>query len=291
MSEPTIQTFFHEATYTCSYLVSDPDSGVAAIVDPALDYNAASGRTGTTQPDAMLAAIHDNELDVDWILETHAHADHLSAAAYLKSRLPDARVGIGRGIRAVQETFRAIFNLDDLATDGRQFDALFDDGEQLSLGGVHGEVMATPGHTSDSVSYRFASAVFVGDTLFAPDYGTARVDFPGGDAATLYASIRRLLALPDDTRLYLCHDYMPGGRALEVCHTVAEQRRKNVHVGGDMSAAAFTAMRLERDATLAMPALIIPSVQVNIRAGDWPPAESNGVHYLKVPLNRFGSSS
>ena len=288
MTDVTVTLFFHAPTFTCSYVVADPDSRRAAIIDPVLDYDMASARTGTSIADDMLAFIDRERLQVDWILETHAHADHLTAAPYLKRHHPASKVAIGRGICAVQRTFSDLYHLADFPTDGSQFDQLFDDGDRVALGGLNGQVMAAPGHTSDSVCYRFGDAVFVGDTLFAPDYGSARTDFPGGDAAMLYRTIRKLFALPDATRLYLCHDYMPGGRDLEYWHTVADQRARNIHLADGISEADFVAMRTERDAGLAVPALIIPAVQVNIRAGRLPAAESNGVHYLKVPVDVFG---
>jgi glyoxylase-like metal-dependent hydrolase (beta-lactamase superfamily II) len=227
-------------------------------------------------------------LRVGWVLETHAHADHLSAAAWLKSQVPGLQVGIGEGIRQVQATFKPIFHLETgFPTDGSQFDRLFADGERLALGGLEVEVIATPGHTSDSVSYRIGDALFVGDSLFMPDGGTARCDFPGGDAALLYRSIQRLYALPDQTRVFVCHDYGPGGRAVACQTTIGEEKRGNTHVREGVGEAEYVAVRTARDATLAMPALLLPSVQVNIRAGELPPPESDGHRYLTLPLDRF----
>lgn len=279
-----IQAFFDEATQTVTYLVADPATRQAAVIDPVLDYDHRSGKASTASADHVLAAAREQALQIAWILETHAHADHLSAAPYLKERT-GARVAIGEHIRDVQTLFRPVFNLDDVSGDGSEFDHLLKDGETLSLGGLSVEVMHTPGHTPACVSYRIGDAVFVGDTLFMPDYGTARADFPGGSARTLYQSIQRLLALPGPTRLFMCHDYKAPGRdhyAWET--TVADERARNVHVHEGVSADAFVAMRQRRDATLAAPTLLLPSIQVNIRAGRLPEAESNGVRYLKVPI-------
>ena len=285
--KPEVQAFFHKPTNTFSYVVSDPGSDAAVVIDPVLDYDHKSGRTGTTSVDAIHNFITGKGLSVDWILETHAHADHLTAAPLLKKRL-GAGIAIGNGIRKVQENFRPIFNLKDLATDGSQFDRLFADGDTFSVGRLEGRVMNTPGHTSDSVTYVIGDAAFIGDTLFAPDYGTARVDFPGGDAKLLYRSIQRLFSLPPETRLFLCHDYPPETRPETSMFTVARQRAENIHIHDGVSEAEYVAMREARDAKLAMPALIIPSVQVNIRAGNMPPAEDNGVSYMKVPVNMLG---
>lgn len=282
---PEVRGLFHPPTSTFSYLVWDPASREAAIIDPVLDYDGAAGRTGTAGAAALLAMAERESLQLRWILETHAHADHLSAAAYLKERT-GAPVGIGHGITAVQANFRDIYNLGpEFPVDGRQFDRLFDDGERLPLGELEIEVMATPGHTDDSVTYRIGDAAFVGDTLFAPDYGSARCDFPGGDAARLFASVQRLYELPAETRLFLCHDYPPAGRDPRCEWSVAEQRDGNVHINAETREADFVAMRTERDAGLKMPALIIPSVQVNIRAGRLPEPEDNGHRYLRIPLD------
>ena len=284
-SSADIQAFFDEATNTVSYLVSDPATRQAAIIDAVLDYDHASGKASTTSADRILAAAQAGGLQIAWILETHAHADHLSAAHYLKTRTA-APVAIGEHIREVQRIFRRKFNLDDVSGDGKEFDWLFRDGETFHIGDLVVEVLHTPGHTPACVSYRIDDAVFTGDTLFMPDYGTARADFPGGSAQTLYQSIRRLLALPAETRLFLCHDYKAPGRSEYAWETtVAEQRRHNVHVHDGVGAEEFTDMRQRRDATLSAPALLLPSVQVNIRAGRLPDAESNGVRYLKIPVS------
>ena len=284
---PQVTEFFHAPTSTFSYVVQDPQTNRAAIIDSVLDYDNKSGRTSTESADSIVELATTRDLAVDWILETHAHADHLTAAPYLQSRL-GGKIAIGIGIRQVQSTFADIFNLKDLNTNGVQFDHLFEDFETFAIGTLSGRVIPTPGHTSDSVSYLIGDAVFVGDTLFAPDYGTARADFPGGDARTLYRSIHRLFDLPDDTRVFLCHDYAPNDRAPQHTYRLDEQRAANVHAHLGVSEDAFVAMRQARDATLEMPNLLIPSVQVNIRAGRLPPAEDNGVAYLKVPLNVLG---
>lgn len=282
--QPRIQAFFDEATFTVSYLLSDPVTSRAAIIDPVLDFDPASGKASTRSADIILAAAREGGLQMDWILETHAHADHLSAAPYLKQKT-GARVGIGEAIREVQQIFRPVFNLDDVSGDGSEFDHLFREGETFRVGELEVEVLHTPGHTPACVSYRVGDAVFVGDTLFMPDYGTARADFPGGSADTLYASIQRLLALPPETRLFLCHDYKAPGRDHYAWEsTVAEQRERNIHVGAETPRETFVALREKRDKGLAAPRLLLPSIQVNIRAGELPKAESNGVRYLKIPL-------
>lgn len=281
---PHIQAFFDAATNTVSYLVSDPETRCAAIIDPVLDYDHRSGKAATTSADRILDAARAGGLTVSWILETHAHADHLSAAAYLHGRT-HAPVAIGEHIREVQTIFQRVFNLDDISGDGSEFDRLFADGDIFMLGQLPVEVLYTPGHTPACVSYRIGDAVFVGDTLFMPDYGTARADFPGGSAATLYRSIRRLLALPPQTRLFLCHDYKAPGRDHYVWETtVGEERAESVHVHDGVSEAEFVAMRQKRDATLPAPTLLLPSIQVNIRAGRLPAPEANGVPYLKIPV-------
>ncbi|KAB7628146.1 MBL fold metallo-hydrolase [Alkalilimnicola sp. S0819] len=284
---PQVASFFDEATNTVSYVVRDPASQQAAIIDSVLDYDPKSGRTHTASADRIIDHVRAQDLRIEWILETHAHADHLSAAPYLKEHL-GGRTGIGEHIRDVQKIFGRIFNAEAaFRYDGSQFDRLFAEGDSFHIGGLLARVMHTPGHTPACLSYVIGDAVFVGDTLFMPDYGTARADFPGGDASTLYRSIRRLLTeLPEDTRLFLCHDYKAPGRdeyAWET--TVAEQQAGNVHVHDGVSEAEFVTMREERDATLAMPTLLLPSVQVNMRAGEFPPAEDNGVRYLKIPIN------
>lgn len=287
-SRPEVRGLYHEPTSTFSYVAWDPRTRQAAIIDPVLDYDGASGHTGTASADALLAIIAGEGLALRWILDTHAHADHLSAAGYLHERT-GAPVGIGAGITDVQAVFQDIYNLDArFATDGRQFDRLFADGECFELGELGVKVLATPGHTSDSVTYLIGDAAFVGDTLFAPDYGSARCDFPGGDAATLYRSVRRLYELPPQTRLFLCHDYPPDGRGPRCEWSVAEQRAQNIHIGEHTREDEFVAMRQARDAGLKMPALIIPSVQVNIRAGRLPDPDDNGTRYLRVPLNVLG---
>lgn len=285
MAQATTEIFFDEATFTASYVVHDPSTGRAAIIDPVLDYDAASGRTATKNADRILDYICDNQLGVDWILETHVHADHITAAAYLKEKT-GGKVGIGDRVGAVQKVFAGIFNTgDSFATDGRQFDRLFADGAAFKLGSLEARVMHAPGHTPACVVYVIADAAFVGDTLFMPDFGTARCDFPGGDAQILYNSIQKILALPDQTRVFTCHDYKAPGRdefAFEA--SVKEQRDNNVHIAG-ASQGEFVSMREERDAKLSMPKLILPAVQVNMRAGQFPPAQSNGVSYLKIPVN------
>lgn len=283
-----VTPFFHADSWTWSYVVADPHSRQAAIIDPVLDFDAKSGRTSTTSAQQLVDHVRAQSLDVRWLLETHAHADHLSAGHWLKSQYPQAKLAIGEGIRKVQKTFRPIFNLGEhFPVDGSQFDHLFADGERFSLGGIEAEVIAVPGHTNDSVAYRIGDALFVGDSIFMPDGGTARCDFPGGDARTLYRSIHRLFALPDDTRVFVCHDYAPGGRAYACETTITAQKADNIHVREDVSEDDFVAVRTARDATLAMPALLLPSVQINIRAGQLPEPEDNGVRYLKLPLDQF----
>ena len=279
-----IRAFFDELTKTVSYLVVDQGSKQCAIIDPVLDYDHRNGAISTRSADALLAVIAADQLTVAWILETHVHADHLSSAQYLKNQT-GAPIGVGEHICEVQRLFAHAFNLTEMNCDGSEFDRLFRDGERLPLGESEIEVMHTPGHTPACVSYRIGDAVFVGDTLFMPDYGTARTDFPGGDAATLYRSIRHLLSLPPQTRVFLCHDYKAVGRDRYVWEsTVSEQRELNVHANGSVTEAAFVAMRQSRDATLSTPDLLLPSIQVNVRAGRLPAAEANGIRYLKTPL-------
>jgi glyoxylase-like metal-dependent hydrolase (beta-lactamase superfamily II) len=282
---PIVRSFFHAPTFTASHLVVDPETRQAALIDPVLDFDAKSGRTGTAFADELLAAAAGERARIVWILETHAHADHLTAAPYLKEKT-GAGIAIGAEITRVQNVFKPIFNAAEMPADGSQFDRLFGDGEQFAIGRLAATVMATPGHTPACVSYRIGDAVFVGDTLFMPDYGTARTDFPDGDARTLYRSIRRLLALPPETRMFLCHDYGAPGRP-DFCWetTVGEQRAKNIHVRDGIGEAEFVALRQARDRTLEMPQLILPSIQVNMRAGRFPPAEANGTVYLKLPVN------
>ena len=284
MPDAEIQSFFDPATFTVTHVVADPTTRRAAIVDSVLDFDPKSGRTRRDSADAVIAYVRQAGLTVDWHLETHAHADHLSAAPYLKQQL-GGKIAIGAHIRDVQKVFRTVFNDPDIETEGASFDQLFEDGEHFCIGELKVEVMHTPGHTPACVSYIVGADVFVGDTLFMPDYGTARCDFPGGDAATLYRSIRRLLALPSDTRLHLCHDYMPDGRDPQWVTSVGAQRAHNIHVHDGISEADFVSMRRERDKTLDMPTLILPSIQINVRAGRFPRAEDNGVHYLKLPLD------
>ncbi|MCC8428451.1 MBL fold metallo-hydrolase [Reyranella aquatilis] len=283
-SKPIIDAFFDEATFTVTYLVTDPQTKRAAIVDPVLDYDPKSGKASTRSAERVLAKAAERQASIDWILETHAHADHLTAAPFLKSRT-GARTVIGEHIRDVQRIFRKVFNASDVSEDGREFDKLVADGETLPLGNLAIEVMHLPGHTPADVAYSIGAAVFVGDTIFMPDYGTARADFPGGDAATLYRSIRRLLSLPAETRLFMCHDYKAPGRDQYAWETsVADERARNVHVHDGVAEAEFVAMRKKRDATLAAPVLLLPSVQVNIRAGHFPPPDDNGQSYLRIPV-------
>jgi glyoxylase-like metal-dependent hydrolase (beta-lactamase superfamily II) len=283
--KPETKTFFDEATFTASHVVWDRERKVAAIIDSVKDYDPKSGRTSTESADEIIAFVKEQSLSVEWILETHVHADHLTAAPYLKQAL-GGKIGIGDQIAVVQNVFKKVFNAEaDFATDGRQFDHLFKDGERFSIGGLEAKVMHTPGHTPACSTYLIGDAAFVGDTLFMPDFGTARCDFPGGDARTLYKSIHKILALPPETRLFLCHDYAPGGRPYAWETTVAAERAENIHVHDGVSEEDFVKMRSERDKQLDMPVLILPSVQVNMRAGDLPPAEDNGTRYLKIPLD------
>ncbi|MFM5917819.1 MAG: MBL fold metallo-hydrolase [Novosphingobium sp.] len=282
---PQVAAFFDSATHTVSYVVSDPASRQAAIIDPVLDFTPHNGRTARRSADRLLAHLAEHDLKLAWILETHAHADHLSAAHYLREQTK-APVAIGRNIAAVQDIFTRLFEIDDVAPDGSQFDRLVGEDDRLPLGEIEIRVLHTPGHTPACVSYLIGDAVFVGDTLFMPDYGTARCDFPGGSAATLYASIRKLLALPPATRVFVGHDYLPAGRSQFAWEsTVAEQSRANVHVHDGVNEAEFVAMRQARDATLEAPQLILPSLQVNIRAGALPPPSAGGHRYLKLPLD------
>lgn len=285
-SRPDIQAFFDQDTSTITYLVFDPKSRKAAVIDPVLDYDHTSGKFRTQSAEAVLFAARERSLTIEWVLETHVHADHLSAAPYIK-QATGARSGIGEHVRDVQAIFRPVFNLKDVSGDGSEFDHLFTDGETFRLGELDVEVLHTPGHTPACVSYRLEDAVFVGDTLFMPDYGTARADFPGGDARTLFRSIRRLLDLPGETRLFLCHDYKAPGRDYHIwVTTVTDQRAHNVHVHDGVSEDAFVALREARDRSLSAPRLLLPSIQVNLRAGQLPHPESNGTRYLKIPLRR-----
>ena len=284
---PLVHPFFHADSNTWSYLVHAPGDTVAAVIDPVLDFDPKSARTSTASAQAIVDHVAAQGLQVQWLLETHAHADHLSAAHWLKqTHWPEARIAIGEGIRTVQKTFRPIFNLGEhFPIDGSQFDQLFADDETFAIGAMPARVIAVPGHTSDSNAYLVGDALFTGDSLFMPDGGTARCDFPGGDAATLYRSIQRILSLPEATTLYLCHDYRPGGRDMAYKTTVGAQRAANVHIHDGVDEAAFVAMRRARDAQLEAPVLLLPSVQVNMRAGELPPPEANGTRYLKIPLN------
>jgi glyoxylase-like metal-dependent hydrolase (beta-lactamase superfamily II) len=285
---PAIKAFFDAPTFTVTYVVHDPETRRAAVIDSVLTYDPASGRTSTDAAEPVLAYIRDQGLAVDWHLETHAHADHLSAAPFLQKVL-GGRIAIGAHICEVQKTFGILFNAGpDFARDGSDFDQLWADGDSFSIGTLSVTVLHVPGHTPACVAYVIGDAVFVGDTMFMPDYGTARADFPGGDARTLFRSLRRILELPPETRLFLCHDYLPEGRDHYVWETtVAEQRRANVHAHDGVTEDEFVAMREARDQTLAVPRLILPSVQVNMRAGHLPPAEDNGVVYLKIPVNQL----
>ncbi|MEY2622668.1 MAG: hypothetical protein RIT26_2488 [Pseudomonadota bacterium] len=281
----TVHGIFDPATWTVTYVVHRGHGSAAAVIDSVLDYDHKSGRTRTTSADKVIAYVRAHGLEVQWILETHAHADHLSAAPYLKKML-GGRSGIGEQIKRVQKVFKGIFNLEpEFRQDGSQFDVLFKDNEEFPIGDVTAKVIAVPGHTPACVAYQVGDAVFVGDTLFMPDVGTARCDFPGGDARTLYASVRKLLSLPAQTRLFMCHDYPPNDRPIAFETTVAEQRAMNIHVHDGVSEAQFIEMRTRRDATLEMPVLILPAVQINIRAGELPPKEANGTAYVKIPIN------
>jgi len=282
---PQIQAFFDDATWTVSYVVYDQPGGHCALVDSVLDYDPKSGRTRTQSAERLIEFVQTHGLTVEWILETHAHADHLSAAHYLRNKL-GGRIAIGAAITQVQDVFKAVFHLEpEFRTDGRQFDHLLQDNEVFRIGKLEAKAIAVPGHTPACMAYQVGDAVLVGDTLFMPDIGTARCDFPGGDAHQLYQSVRKLLSLPPETRLYMCHDYPPAGRAAAWQTTVSNQRAHNIHVHDGVSEDAFVALRTRRDATLEMPTLILPSVQVNIRAGAMPPIEDNGVTYLKIPIN------
>jgi glyoxylase-like metal-dependent hydrolase (beta-lactamase superfamily II) len=285
MTGPIIHAFFDEPTNTVSYLVADPATKQAAVVDPVLDYDHKSGKASAKSADAILAKAKQEGFTIGLVLETHVHADHLSGAPYIKLKT-GAKVAIGERIREVQKIFRPVFNATDVSGDGSEFDILFKDGDTFQIGNLKGEVIATPGHTPACVSFKIEDAVFVGDTLFMPDYGTARADFPGGDARTLYRSIKRLMALPKDTRLFMCHDYLPkeGRKNYAWETTVGEELARNVHVHEGVSEDDFVKMRTERDATLSAPTLLMPSIQVNMRAGKLPPADVNGVHYLRVPI-------
>lgn len=284
-TQAIVHGIFDKATWTVTYIVHSGVGSACAIIDSVLDYDPKSGRTSTTSADKVVGYVQANQLEVAWILETHAHADHVSAAPYLKKHL-GGKTAIGTRITQVQKVFKGIFNLEkSFKEDGSQFDQLLDSDEEFKVGELIGKVLFVPGHTPACVAYQFGDAVFVGDTLFMPDVGTARCDFPGGDAQALYASTRKILSLPPETRLFMCHDYPPNDRAVVFETTVAEQRAKNIHVHDGITEAQFVEMRTKRDATLDMPVLILPAVQINIRAGELPPKESNGVSYLKIPLD------
>ncbi len=287
--QPIIQAFFDEPTNTVSYLVADPATKKAAIIDPVFDYDHNSGTVDTRSVEAMLKAAEEAGYTVEWALETHAHADHLSGAPYIKGKT-GAKVGIGEHIKEVQRIFRPIFNATDLDTEGKDFDHLFKDGERFTIGELDVEVLHTPGHTPADISYKIEDAVFVGDTMFMPDYGTARADFPGGDAHKLYHSIKRLLELTPETRLFMCHDYKAPGRDTYAWETTVAEARNNVHLKDGVTEDEFVAMRTARDATLAAPRLLLPSIQTNIRAGKFPPAEANGVRYLMIPVKLRGGA-
>jgi glyoxylase-like metal-dependent hydrolase (beta-lactamase superfamily II) len=285
LAKPQVEGFFDKGTWTVTYVVHNGPGSACAIVDSVLDYDPKSGRTRTTSADKVIEFVKTNQLTVEWILETHAHADHLSAAPYLKKQL-GGQIAIGDQITRVQKVFKGIFNLEpEFKLDGSQFDVLLKDEDTLQIGALTAKVLAVPGHTPACVAYQVGDAVFAGDTLFMPDVGTARCDFPGGDAKNLYASTRKLLSLPPQTRLFMCHDYPPNDRPVAFETTVAEQRAKNIHVHDGVSEAQFVEMRSKRDATLEMPVLILPAVQINIRAGEMPPKEANGTAYVKIPIN------
>ena len=283
--KPTVHGIFDKATWTITYIVHQGVGTACAIIDSVLDYDPKSGRTTTASAEKVVEYVKANKLQVEWILETHAHADHVSAAPYLKQQL-GGKIAIGNHITQVQKVFKGIFNLEpEFKQDGSQFDHLLASDEEFKVGNLTGKVLFVPGHTPACVAYQFGDAVFVGDTLFMPDVGTARCDFPGGDARTLYASVRKILSLPAETRLFMCHDYPPTDRPIAFESTVAAQREKNIHVHDGISEAQFVDMRTKRDAMLEMPVLILPAVQINIRAGELPPREANGVSYVKIPLN------
>lgn len=285
--KPDVRSFFDPATFTISHVVREPGGKHCAIIDSVRDFDPKSGRTSTQSADEIIAYVRAEDLIVDWILETHVHADHLTAAPYLKTIL-GGQTGVGADIKTVQETFAGVFNAGpDFATDGSQFDRLFADGDTIAIGVMEGRVMHTPGHTPACVTYVIGNAAFVGDTMFMPDYGTARADFPGGDARTLFRSIQRTLALPDDTRLFMCHDYAPNGRDYLWETTVAQQKANNIHLKDGVGEDDYVAMRKARDEKLAVPALLLPAVQINMRGGYPPPPEDNGVSYIKIPLNTF----
>lgn len=279
-----VKAFFDKDTYTVTYVIADKETNICAIIDSVLDYDQASGRTSTTSADQVISYINENGYTCEWILETHVHADHLSAAPYLKSKI-GGKSAIGENVKTVQSTFGPVFNAESgFAKDGSQFDHLFADEEKFNIGNLEGKILHTPGHTPACISYVIDGSCFVGDTMFMPDFGTARCDFPGGDASLLYDSMQRILSLPDDTILYMCHDYGPGGRDYAWVTSVKEQKENNIHLSGK-SRDEYIEARTKRDAELSMPQLILPSVQVNMRAGDMPPADDNGMTYIKIPID------
>lgn len=279
-----VKAFFNKDTYTVTYVIADKETNICAIIDSVLDYDQASGRTSTTSADEVISYINENGYTCEWILETHVHADHLSAAPYLKSKI-GGKSAIGENVKTVQSTFGPVFNAEsDFAKDGSQFDHLFADEEKFNIGNLEGKILHTPGHTPACISYIIDGSCFVGDTMFMPDFGTARCDFPGGDASLLYDSMQRILSLPDDTILYMCHDYGPGGRDYAWVTSVKEQKENNIHLRGK-SRDEYIEARTKRDAELSMPQLILPSVQVNMRAGDMPPVEDNEMTYIKIPID------
>jgi len=285
MKKPDVKAFFDVATFTVTYVVIDPETRKAAVIDPVLDFDPASGRTATRSADEVIDYAKRQDLDVDWILETHVHADHLSGAPYVQEQL-GGFTAIGASVTAVQKTFKNVFNTADLATDGSQFDRLFNDGDTFSVGDIEGRVIATPGHTPACVTYVIGDTAYVGDTLFMPDFGTARTDFPGGSAELLYRSIQKILALPEATRLFMCHDYKAPGRDVFAWETtVGEQRDNNVHIDKTVSQETFVERREDRDRQLGMPKLLLPAIQVNIRAGRLPEPEANDIRYLKIPVD------
>ncbi len=287
MSNPIVTSFFDEPTYTVTYVVADPASKQAVIIDPVLDFDLASGKTSTESADAVIRHCEQEGLNVRWVLETHVHADHLSAGHYLAEAL-GAKTAIGNHVPVVQDVFAKLFNISDISGTGSEFGHLFADGDSIDIGDIQGRVVDTPGHTPACVTYVFGDAAFVGDTLFMPDFGTARTDFPGGDAGELYDSIRKTLSLDPSTRLFMCHDYKAPGRDNYAWETsVAEQRADNIHISESVSRDEFVAMREGRDAELGVPKLLLPAVQFNLRAGRMPPEENNGIRYLKIPLNSF----
>lgn len=284
ISQPTIKAFFDPHTWTYTYVVYESEGSPCIVIDSVLNYDPKSGRTKTDSADALIAFIQEKKLNLEWILETHAHADHLTAAPYIQEKL-GGKIAIGDHITAVQKVFQGVFNLDDIAIDGSQFDALIKEGESIVFGNLSFKALYVPGHTPACMAYEIGNCIFVGDTLFMPDVGTARCDFPGGSASHLFRSIQSILKYPPNTRLFMCHDYPPNGRAPEYQSTVADQKQANIHVHDGITEEQFVAMRTKRDASLEMPVLILPSIQVNIRAGHMPPKESNGISYLKIPLN------